>query len=86
VCVLAEKVAECNNDEIHHICVLPCPFVTTTTLTPCLHCSRYGARIESQFAAKSLVKSLVDIYRSEGVAGLWKGSIPSIVKVRCVCE
>jgi hypothetical protein len=55
---------------------------STPTSPPCLHCSRYGARIEPQFAAKSLVNSLVDIYRSEGVAGLWKGSIPSIVKVR----
>lgn len=30
---------------------------------------------------RSLAQSLVDIYRTEGVLGLWKGSVPSIIKV-----
>ncbi len=31
---------------------------------------------------RSLADSLAAIYRTEGVRGLWKGSIPSIIKVR----
>ncbi|KAG2497711.1 hypothetical protein HYH03_004448 [Edaphochlamys debaryana] len=41
---------------------------------------RYGARVEAGFALRSLGASLVHIARTEGVAGLWKGSIPSIAK------
>ncbi|KAL6755561.1 mitochondrial substrate carrier protein [Haematococcus lacustris] len=41
---------------------------------------QYGARIDPRFAAKSLVSSLADIYRAEGIAGLWKGSVPSVAK------
>ncbi|KXZ44653.1 hypothetical protein GPECTOR_64g147 [Gonium pectorale] len=41
---------------------------------------RYGARVEAGFAMRSLAQSLGHIYRSEGVAGLWKGSVPSIIK------
>lgn len=43
---------------------------------------RYGARVEAGFAMRSLADSLAAIYRTEGVRGLWKGSIPSIIKVR----
>lgn len=32
---------------------------------------------------RSLAESLAHIYRTEGLLGLWKGSVPSIVKV-CV--
>mmetsp|Transcript_24736 Transcript_24736/g.53952 ORF Transcript_24736/g.53952 Transcript_24736/m.53952 type:complete len:375 (+) Transcript_24736:90-1214(+) len=41
---------------------------------------RYGARVEQGFAFKSLRQGLVDIYRKEGMSGLWKGSVPSIIK------
>ncbi|GIL83842.1 hypothetical protein Vretimale_10862 [Volvox reticuliferus] len=41
---------------------------------------RYGARVEAGFAMRSLCQSLAYIYRTEGVMGLWKGSVPSIVK------
>lgn len=41
---------------------------------------RYGARVEAGFAMRSLADSLAAIYRTEGVRGLWKGSIPSIIK------
>ncbi|KAG2424069.1 hypothetical protein HYH02_015248 [Chlamydomonas schloesseri] len=41
---------------------------------------KYGARVEAGFAMRSLAQSLVDIYRTEGVLGLWKGSVPSIIK------
>ncbi|GLC38991.1 hypothetical protein PLESTB_001774000 [Pleodorina starrii] len=41
---------------------------------------RYGARVEAGFAMRSLAHSLVHIYRTEGLMGLWKGSVPSIVK------
>ncbi len=34
------------------------------------------------FAMQSLAASLALIYRQEGMSGLWKGSVPSIVKVR----
>lgn len=43
---------------------------------------RYGQRVEAGFALRSLTDSLLHIYRAEGMAGLWKGSIPSIIKVR----
>ncbi|MEW5317224.1 MAG: hypothetical protein WDW38_008542 [Sanguina aurantia] len=41
---------------------------------------RYGARVEADFALRSLGASLHHIFKAEGVAGLWKGSIPSIAK------
>lgn len=41
---------------------------------------RYGARVEAGLALRSLGETLLVIYRTEGVAGLWKGSIPSIIK------
>lgn len=40
----------------------------------------YGARVEGWFALNSLRQGLVDIYKAEGMAGLWKGSFPSIIK------
>jgi solute carrier family 25 thiamine pyrophosphate transporter 19 len=40
----------------------------------------YGARVDTSFVLNSLAKSLVGIYRAEGFAGLWKGSLPSIIK------
>ncbi|MEW5301922.1 MAG: hypothetical protein WDW36_004746 [Sanguina aurantia] len=40
----------------------------------------YGARVEADFALRSLGASLHHIFKAEGVAGLWKGSIPSIAK------
>ena len=45
-----------------------------------VHCS-YGARVETGFALNSLGQGLLGIYRNEGMAGLWKGSGPSIIKV-----
>ncbi|GFR40456.1 hypothetical protein Agub_g1014 [Astrephomene gubernaculifera] len=41
---------------------------------------RYGARVDARFAMRSLGQSLAHIYRTEGVMGLWKGSVPSIIK------
>ncbi|GLI60057.1 hypothetical protein VaNZ11_001909 [Volvox africanus] len=41
---------------------------------------RYGARVEAGFVMRSLCQSLAYIYRTEGLMGLWKGSVPSIVK------
>ncbi len=41
---------------------------------------KYGARVESGLALKSLSTCLAEIYRNEGVRGLWKGSMPSIIK------
>ena len=41
---------------------------------------RYGARVEGRLAARPLMACLAEIYAREGVAGLWKGSVPSIVK------
>jgi hypothetical protein len=41
---------------------------------------RYGARVEGRLAARPLLSCLAEIYAKEGVAGLWKGSVPSIVK------
>lgn len=40
----------------------------------------YGARVDTSFVLNSLAKSLLGIYRAEGVAGLWKGSLPSLIK------
>ncbi|EFJ40054.1 mitochondrial substrate carrier [Volvox carteri f. nagariensis] len=41
---------------------------------------RYGARVDAGFAMRTLAQSLSYIYRTEGLMGLWKGSVPSIVK------
>ncbi|KIZ04995.1 thiamine pyrophosphate carrier [Monoraphidium neglectum] len=41
---------------------------------------RYGARVERTLAIQPLFSCLAEIYQREGVAGLWKGSVPSIVK------
>mmetsp|Transcript_4677 Transcript_4677/g.12803 ORF Transcript_4677/g.12803 Transcript_4677/m.12803 type:complete len:363 (-) Transcript_4677:916-2004(-) len=41
---------------------------------------KYGARVDSQFAMKTLQAGIVDIYKREGLSGLWKGSMPSIAK------
>jgi solute carrier family 25 thiamine pyrophosphate transporter 19 len=41
---------------------------------------KYGARIDQQLAVKPLFACLAEIYSAEGIRGLWKGSIPSIVK------
>lgn len=41
---------------------------------------RYGARVEGQLAARPLMSCLAEIYQREGLAGLWKGSVPSLVK------
>ncbi|GBF95826.1 hypothetical protein Rsub_08262 [Raphidocelis subcapitata] len=41
---------------------------------------RYGARVESRLAARPLLACLADIYQREGLAGLWKGSVPSMIK------
>jgi len=41
---------------------------------------RYGARVESVLAAKPLFACLAEIYQREGLRGLWKGSVPSMVK------
>ena len=40
----------------------------------------YGARVDTSFVLNSLATSLAGIYRAEGLAGLWKGSLPSIIK------
>ncbi|GAX72706.1 hypothetical protein CEUSTIGMA_g162.t1 [Chlamydomonas eustigma] len=40
----------------------------------------YGARIETDFALQRLHEGLHGILRTEGFAGLWKGSGPSILK------
>jgi len=40
----------------------------------------YGARVDSAFAARSLGHSLVLMYQQEGLLGLWKGSLPSVIK------
>jgi solute carrier family 25 thiamine pyrophosphate transporter 19 len=36
--------------------------------------------VRLQVASRSLVACLGHIYRAEGLAGLWKGSVPSMVK------
>jgi solute carrier family 25 thiamine pyrophosphate transporter 19 len=41
---------------------------------------RYGARVESRLAVMPLLSCLGEIKAKEGLAGLWKGSVPSIVK------
>jgi solute carrier family 25 thiamine pyrophosphate transporter 19 len=41
---------------------------------------KYGARIDQQLAVKPLFSCLAEIYSAEGIRGLWKGSIPSIIK------
>lgn len=41
---------------------------------------RYGERVQRQLSVMPLMTCLADIYHKEGVAGLWKGSVPSIVK------
>ena len=41
----------------------------------------YGARVEAEVVRKGLGHCLHDIWLHEGVAGLWKGSMPSIAKV-----
>jgi solute carrier family 25 thiamine pyrophosphate transporter 19 len=41
---------------------------------------RYGARVESRLAVTPLLSCLGEIKAKEGLAGLWKGSVPSIVK------
>ncbi|KAF6251378.1 mitochondrial substrate carrier [Scenedesmus sp. NREL 46B-D3] len=41
---------------------------------------RYGARVESRLAVMPLLACLGEIKAKEGLAGLWKGSVPSIVK------
>lgn len=41
---------------------------------------RYGARVERRLAVMPLLNCLGEIHAREGIAGLWKGSIPSIVK------
>eukprot|EP00878_Enallax_costatus_P026548 GHUV01028494.1.p1 GENE.GHUV01028494.1~~GHUV01028494.1.p1 ORF type:complete len:225 (+),score=70.03 GHUV01028494.1:1129-1803(+) len=41
---------------------------------------RYGARVERQLAVMPLLSCLGEIHAREGIAGLWKGSVPSIVK------
>jgi solute carrier family 25 thiamine pyrophosphate transporter 19 len=41
---------------------------------------RYGARVESRLAVTPLLSCLGEIKTKEGLAGLWKGSVPSIVK------
>ncbi len=48
----------------------------------CLFQRRYGARVQGTFALQSLGASLMHIFHTEGIAGLWKGSVPSIIKVR----
>jgi solute carrier family 25 thiamine pyrophosphate transporter 19 len=41
---------------------------------------KYGARVEKGRVTKSLSTCLAEIYRQEGMRGLWKGSVPSIIK------
>lgn len=41
---------------------------------------RYGKRVDRR-AVQSLAVCLSKIYTREGLAGLWKGSIPNIAKV-----
>lgn len=41
---------------------------------------RYGARVGPQLAVMPLLSCLGEIHAREGIVGLWKGSIPSIVK------
>ena len=40
----------------------------------------YGARVDTSFALNSLATSLVCIYKAEGLSGLWKGSLPNLIK------
>jgi solute carrier family 25 thiamine pyrophosphate transporter 19 len=40
----------------------------------------YGRRVDASLPARSLGQCLGDIWRREGVRGLWKGSVPSVVK------
>lgn len=41
---------------------------------------RYGERVQGQLSVMPLMTCLANIYHREGVVGLWKGSVPSIVK------
>jgi hypothetical protein len=40
----------------------------------------YGRRVDPSLPARSLAACLGDIWRREGARGLWKGSVPSVVK------
>jgi solute carrier family 25 thiamine pyrophosphate transporter 19 len=40
----------------------------------------YGRRVDASLPARSLGQCLGDIWRREGPRGLWKGSVPSVVK------
>ena len=51
------------------------PFITLNDVT-----LRYGARVEGRLTARPLLSCLAEIYAREGVAGLWKGSVPSMIK------
>lgn len=41
---------------------------------------RYGARVDSRLVVMPLLSCLGEIHAKEGLVGLWKGSVPSIVK------
>ena len=38
--------------------------------------------MDAGLAVRSLPSTLAHIFRSEGLKGLWKGSVPSVIKVR----
>lgn len=40
----------------------------------------YGARVDSALTRSSLAACISEIYTREGLRGLWKGSLPSIIK------
>lgn len=42
---------------------------------------RYGARVDAK-TVESVFVCFQTVLRREGIAGLWKGSIPNIIKVR----
>lgn len=41
---------------------------------------RYGRRIDSRTVQRNFLQVLGDVYRSEGLRGLYKGALPSIIK------
>jgi solute carrier family 25 thiamine pyrophosphate transporter 19 len=40
----------------------------------------YGARVDQQLVVMPLFKCLAEIQAKEGLQGLWKGSVPSLIK------
>ena len=40
----------------------------------------YGARVDQKLVVMPLLKCLAEIQAKEGIQGLWKGTVPSLIK------